>query len=184
MTMHTENEIKVLDIDLKKAEEKLLDLGFRRTEGITYRRYVYDVVPVNTNAWIRLRTNGKKTTLTFKESLKDSVDGMKEIEVIVDNFDETNEFLKAIGHEPRNYQENSRVNFEGMNCTISLDSWPQIPPYMEIEADNTEDVNKCLEALSELVTSDTTSLSTEEVYKRYGIDLSSIKELRFDKATA
>lgn len=182
--MHTENEIKVLDIDLKKAEKKLLDLGFERTEEMAYRRHIYDVVPVNPNAWVRLRTDGKKTTLTFKESLKDSVDGMKEIEVTVDDFDETYEILRAIGHEPRSYQENSRTNFEGMNCTVSLDCWPLIPPYMEIEADTAEDVTKCLEALSELVTSDKTSLSTEKVYKRYGIDMSSIKELRFDNAAA
>ncbi len=181
LTMHTENEIKVLDIDPKKAEEALLNLGFKKTEELTYRRYVYDVIPVNPNAWVRLRTTGKKATLTFKESLKDAVDGMKEIEVFVDDFDVTNELLKSIGHQPRNYQENRRVNFAGMNCTISIDSWPQIPPYMEIEADTAEDVKQCLEILSDLVTSETTSLSTEAVYKHYGIDLALIKELKFDR---
>lgn len=180
--MHTENEIKILDINPVKAEEKLQNLGFRRTEELTYRRYVYDIVPSSPNAWIRLRTNGKKTTLTFKESLKDSVDGMKEIEIVVDSFDKTNEFLKAIGHEPRNYQENNRINYEGMNCVISIDSWPQIPPYIEIESSSAEDVKRCLGELAELVTTETTSLSTEAVYQRYGIDLTSIKELRFEQA--
>lgn len=177
---HTEYEIKVLDIDPVKAEAKLQELGFKRTEELAYRRYVYDAgVHEAPNAWIRLRTDGKKTTLAFKQSHKDSIDGMKEIEVVVDDFEQTNELLRAIGHEPISYQENSRVNYEGMNCTVSIDSWPQIPTYMEIEAATAEDVKQCLEAVPELVTSETTSMPAQEVYKRYGIDLASIKELRF-----
>ncbi len=178
--MHTEKEIKVLDINPEDAEKLLLSLGYVKTEDLSFRRYVYDVMPVNPKAWIRLRSNGKTTTLTFKESVGDSIDGMKEIEVVVANFDDMNEILKAAGHEPRNYQENSRVNYEGKNCTISIDSWPQIPTYMEIESTDIESVNKCLEDLSDLVSGKkTTSLSTEEVYKSYNIELSAIKVLKF-----
>lgn len=181
LTMHIENEIKILNIDPIAVEKKLKSLGFKPSGQLNFRRYVYDVAPVNPNAWIRLRTDGKQTTLTFKESLKDTVNGMKEIEIIVDDFDETNELLKAIGHQPRNYQENSRINYEGMNCMVSIDSWPQIPPYMEIEANDADDVKKCMETLSAIITPETTSLSTEEVYRQYGIDLAAIKELRFKK---
>lgn len=31
------------------------------------RRYTYDFNPVQSNKWIRLRTNGSKTLLTIKE---------------------------------------------------------------------------------------------------------------------
>lgn len=84
-----------------------------------------------------------------------------------------------MGHEPRSYQENSRINYEGMNCVVSIDSWPQIPPYVEIEATNSDDVKKCMDALSLGAGVESTSLSTEQVYKRYGINLSDIKELKF-----
>ena len=178
--MHTEKEIKVLNINPEEAEKLLSSLGYVKTEELGFRRFVYNVIPVNPNAWIRLRSNGKKTTLTYKESVSDTIDGMKEIEVEVNDFDETNELLKAAGHDPRNYQENTRINYEGRNCTISIDSWPQIPVYMEIESTDVESVTKCLEDLADLVKDKKqTSLSTEEVYRQYGIELSSIKELKF-----
>ncbi len=179
LTMQIEHEIKILDIDPVATEQKLLSLGFIRKKTLYYRRFVYDTAPKKPSAWIRLRTDGAVATLTFKESLQDTIDGMKEIEIIVDDFDRTNELLTAAGHAPRNYQENKRIQFESKNCTASLDFWPQIPPYLEIESSDTGKVQQCLEDLAQLVRTTTTSLPTDAVYQKYGIDLSVIKELRF-----
>jgi hypothetical protein len=46
---------------------------------------------------IRLRTDGKKTTLTVKHIIdSQAIDGMKEREVIVDDFDTTNDLLNQM----------------------------------------------------------------------------------------
>ena len=46
----------------------------------------YDFTLANSNSWVRLRTDGNKTTLTVKEIHNDDgVDGTKELEVSVDN---------------------------------------------------------------------------------------------------
>ena len=47
--MNTEYEIRVLEIDKEQ------------------KRYVYDIIPKEDGKWIRLRTNGRKTTLTYKK---------------------------------------------------------------------------------------------------------------------
>ena len=67
--MKKEYEVTILDID-NSFEDKLIKLGAKLVSNSTQKRYVYDVIPATPNKWIRLRTNGEKTTLTVKE-LKD-----------------------------------------------------------------------------------------------------------------
>lgn len=177
--MQIENEIKVLDIDVTAATQLLIELGFVQKKELSFRRYVYDVIPKDPTAWVRLRTDGTKTTLSFKQSLSDSIDGMKEIEITLDNFSDMHDILTCSGFKPKSYQENNRLVFEGMGCEVTIDSWPLIPPYMEIESNDKTTVEECLKALSGIKHSETTSLSTEEVYKRYGIDLTTIDKLTF-----
>ena len=64
--MKTEYEIRVLEIDKEKLIDKLEELGAKKVGEFNQKRYVYDLNPVQENKWIRLRTNGKETTLTYK----------------------------------------------------------------------------------------------------------------------
>ena len=107
--MEKERELTILDIDVEDFIKTLENLGAQKQGEFLQRRYVFDVKPVNPNKWIRLRTNGKKTTLTIKE-IKDrnSIEGTNELEIVVDDFDKTNEILNELGYESRNYQENYR----------------------------------------------------------------------------
>lgn len=178
--MHIENEIKVLNIDVAEVIKKLETLEFVNKGTILYKRHVYDTVVPSANAWLRLRTDGSNTTLTYKESVSDSIDGMKEIETTVNDFTTTHLLLESAGIKSRSYQENRRILFEGMGCTVTIDYWPLIPPYLEIESTGVSQVKQCLAALGYSTDSDTTSLSTEEVYSRYNINLKSLKKLSFE----
>ena len=65
--MHTEYEVRVLDIDKEKIIKKLESLGAEKIADFDYRRRVYNFHPAVDNKWMRLRTDGKKTTLTIKK---------------------------------------------------------------------------------------------------------------------
>ena len=67
-------------------KEKLNELGAVLVEDVFQKRYVYDFNPKNPNKWIRLRTNGTKTTLTIKNVETSKIDGTRELEVVVDDF--------------------------------------------------------------------------------------------------
>ena len=106
--MEKERELTVLDIDLDDFIKRLEELGAEKQGEFLQRRYVFDVKPVNPKKWIRLRTNGKKTTLTIKEIKdKNAIEGTEELEIVVDDLDKTKEILNHLGYESRNYQENS-----------------------------------------------------------------------------
>ena len=107
--MKTEYEVRVLEINKDEIIKKLERLGAEKKGEFEQKRYVYDLRPIENGKWIRLRTNGKVTTLAYKDIISNTIDGTREIEFVVDNFDEANEFLERIGFKSRNYQENKRI---------------------------------------------------------------------------
>jgi len=64
---------------------------------------------------------------------------------------------------------------------IDIDSWPMIPTYMEIEGNSEEEVLNVQELLG-IKKDKVTALNCDDIYRRiYGIDISTIKELKFRK---
>ena len=177
--MNTEYEIRILEVDVDKILKKLKKLDATKVGEWEQRRYVYDFIPKRENQWIRLRTNGKETTLTYKNIEKDSIDGTKELEIVVEDFDKTNEMLEVLGYKNKGYQENRRIRYMLNGVEIDIDSWPKIPTYMEIEGKNEEEVKDTLKLL-DIPEEKATSLNCEDIYKTiYGIDLNMIKNLTF-----
>ena len=177
--MHTEIEERILEIDKEKVIKKLEELGAKKIGEWFYKRYTYDFTPKRESEWIRLRTNGVETTLTYKNVETREIDGTKELEIVVDDFDETNEFLKILGYEYKNYQENKRIRYMLNDVEIDIDTWPMIPSYMELEGPSVEKVKEVEELLS-VDKSKITTLYADEIAKEiYNIDILAIKELKF-----
>ena len=65
--MNTEYEVRVLEINHDEMVKKLESLNAEFKFEALQQRYIYDLKPKQDNKWIRLRTDGKKTTLTIKD---------------------------------------------------------------------------------------------------------------------
>ena len=176
--MKTEIEIKVLEIDVKKVVTRLRELDAEFVGLFGQRRFTYDINPKTENKWIRLRTDGFRTTLCFKSIESDKIDGTKEVEFEVPDFAAANEFLECIGIPSKQYQENRRSKYMIDGVEVDIDHWPLIPPYLEIEGQSEQEVMDTIKKLG-LEDGKITSLNTQDVYKKYGIDLTKIKDLRF-----
>lgn len=177
--MHTEIEERILEIDTDKVIKKLESLGATKKGEWFQKRYTYDFTPKRESEWLRLRTNGVETTLTYKNVETREIDGTKELEILVDDFEETNKFLEILGYKYKNYQENKRIRYYLNDVEIDIDTWPMIPTYMELEGPSVEKVKE-VEDLLEVDKSKITTLFADEIYdKYYGIDVLSIKELKF-----
>jgi adenylate cyclase class 2 len=176
--MPIEFEAKVLDVEPDEVGAKILMLGGRRIGSRLMRRYVYDIKAGDESRWLRLRDTGAEVTLTVKEIAHDGIDGTTETEVVVGDFETTDELLRRIGFEPKSYQENCRTSFELAGAQLEVDLWPLIPPYLEIEGRSREHVVEVGRMLG-VPEDDLTGENTTKVYARYGIDLGAIGELRF-----
>ena len=177
----TEYECRILNIDLDDFLSKLESLDAKDKGERLQRRFIYDFDPVDPDKWIRLRTNGDVTTLAIK-TLKhtDEIGNAEEEEVEVKDIDTMNRILQQLGYKPRNYQENKRHSFKLENVSIDIDTWPRIPTYVEVEGSSEDEVLYALYLLgvdlSQVTTKDVTTIFSE-----YGIDVKSIKELKFDE---
>lgn len=178
--MNIEYEVTVLEINKEKLEKELVDMGAVKLGDYFQRRYTYDLINGDDNKWLRLRTNGKKSTLTIKSVFdKNSIGGTHELEIEVDDFDKTYELLKELSYNHRNYQENRRTSYKLGDVQFDIDEWPMIPCYVEIEGNSENDVKDMLKKLDinmdNVTTYDVTSIYNEI----YDIDILKIKELKF-----
>lgn len=177
--MHTEYEVRVLEINHDEIVKKLESLGAELKFSNLQQRYVYDVKPVNPNKWIRLRTNGIKSTITIKDLEAKSIDGTKELEIEVDDFAKANELLEVLGYHNRGFQQNKRTQYILDGVEVDLDRWPLIPEYMEIEGQSEEEVYNCLEKLG-ISKDNIVTLDVASIYTHYGYDGDNLADLNFE----
>jgi adenylate cyclase class 2 len=183
-----EIEVKFLNIDVAATEAKLRSSGAKKLFDRLYRRRVYDYPDLRLNAknaWIRVRDEGDQVTLGFKQrqgngqaGTNDS--GMKEVEIVVSDFDKTSKLLEAIGLKEKFYEENRRVRWSKDNINFDIDHWPMLQPYLEIEASSWKEVNQGI-ALLGLDPKDQKRFATMQVYALEGINELDYKVITFDK---
>ena len=179
--MHTEFEARVLDINKELVIKKLEELGAKKIAEFDYKRRVYNFNPPTEHKWIRLRTDGNKTTLTIKKIENLSIDGTKEMEIEVSNFEETNRMLEELGYRAHTYQENKRIRYVLNDVELDIDSWPYIPTYLEIEGKSEEAVKSMINLL-EVDKEKVTSLDVQGVFKEfYNIDIADVPVVKFDE---
>ena len=177
--MNIEYEARILEIDKDKLIKRLNKLNAKFVGEFNQKRYVYNIIPKTDGKWLRLRTNGKKTTLTYKSVEKNSIDGTKELEIEVDNFENTNSLLELAGIKNKGYQENNRVQYVLDDVEIDIDTWPMIPTYVEIEGKSEESVLNIIKKLG-INDKKITTLDVQSLYKEiYNIDITKIDILKF-----
>ncbi|MES2930899.1 MAG: CYTH domain-containing protein [Patescibacteria group bacterium] len=174
-----EIEVKFLDVNIESLEKKLLDMGAEKIGETLSRITCFDYPDYqlrDKNAWVRLRTEFNETTLAYKErlgvssedaSIKD--DGMREIEVVVSDFDTTKSFLFEIGMIEKFSQEKKRIRFKKDTIVFDIDTWPLTPPYIEIEGSSWDDVKTAAENLG-FKYEDHLRCSAHNIFIKYGFN--------------
>lgn len=90
--------------------------------------------------WLRVRDEQDKITLSLKiVQTTENIEGQKELELKVNDFEDACELLETIGCTKKGYQENLRERWRLDGVEITIDEWPYLEPYVEIEGDS-EDV--------------------------------------------
>ena len=150
--MKTEIEVKFLNIDFDEIREKLTNLGAILEEPMrTMRRYTFDnaYMKKGKDAFVRVRDEGKKVTVTYKQFDSLSLHGAKEIEIEVSDFDQTVALMQEIGagEDAQSYQESRRETWRLDQAEIVLDEWPWLKPYIEIEGGTEETVRHTADLL-------------------------------------
>jgi len=133
--MNTEIEVKFVNVDHDKIRKKLESVGAEHIHPMRdMRRIIIETPDLKAkNAYIRIRHEGDKVTVTYKQFDELSLTGAKEIEITVNDFEAAAALLEAAGLPYRSLQESRREKWMLDNVEIVLDEWPWLDPYIEIE---------------------------------------------------
>jgi len=140
-----------LNVDHGQIRVKLRELGavceipmrLMRRNNFDYPDDRLDKV----NGWIRIRDEGNKVTLGYKQLDHRGLHGTKEVSVAVGDFDKAQKLLLAIGLKQKSYQETKRESWRLGNVEIELDEWPWIMPFVELESQNEEELKDIAQKL-------------------------------------
>lgn len=147
--MKSEIEAKFLNINLDDVRVKLNKAGAKLEQPMRLMRRVTIETPelAAKDAFVRVRDEGHRVTMTYKQFDSLSVDGAKEIETTVSSFDDTVALLGAAGLPYRSFQESKRENWTLDGCEVVLDEWPWLKPYIEIEGGSEKQLRSVAEKL-------------------------------------
>jgi len=148
--MYTEFEATILDIKKNDLRKRLKKVGAKLVyKERLMRRYIF--APFQTGeirgTWIRVRDEGDKITMSLKSVQGKKIEDQKEICLQIDNFDEGYDFLKQLGLKQKAYQETKRELWTFGGTEITIDTWPGLEPFMEVEGKNEKSVKKVVNEL-------------------------------------
>jgi len=164
--MKTEIEVKFCDIGIDATREILARAGAVCEQPMRLmRRVIIETDELaEHNAFVRVRDEGHRTTLTYKQFDEASLTGAKEIEVTVSDFDATVALLEQVNLVHKSFQESRRETWKLGDVEVVIDEWPHLNAYIEIEGESETSVKKAAETLG-FAWSDAIFGSVTEVYQ-------------------
>lgn len=150
--MKPEIEAKFLNIDIDTARSTLRQAGAVCVQPMRLmRRAVIDYpdhhMGTATTGWVRIRDEGDKVTLTYKNTTEHKLNGTYEIEVVVSDYQKTIDLFLAMGMVVRSRQETRRETWTLADAEIVIDEWPWLHPFIEIEAPSEASVRAVAQTL-------------------------------------
>lgn len=184
--MPTEIEAKFLNIDRDDLRQRLRQAGFTCIRpDYLMRRVVFDLPNGTIHTWARVRDEGDCITVSYKRTHDISrVDGTEEIQVIVDDFDAACALLEAVGLIRKSYQETRREIWTRDNAEVTLDEWPALAPFTEMEAPDEQSLRNLAAELG-FDWNEALFGAVGAVYERLGIShkyINQFPRLTFDNA--
>ena len=141
--MYTEFEATFTNVRKEDIRAKLTRAGAKLIKKeFLQKRTVFNLPKGHeiNGGWLRVRDEGDKITMSLKIVDGDKIENQKEIQLLVDSFDEGVKLLETVGANKKAYQESRRELWELNGVEVTIDEWPFLEPFVEIEGKSEEEV--------------------------------------------
>lgn len=141
--MDIEYEATFINIDKDNIKEKLKKAGAKLIRPEFMQRRVVFYLPKGheiRGGWLRVRDEGDKVTMSLKVVDGDRIEDQKEIYLAVSDFGQAELLLTTIGCARKAYQESKRELWSLDEVDITIDEWPFLDPFVEVEGKSKEAV--------------------------------------------
>ncbi|MDD4901816.1 MAG: CYTH domain-containing protein [Patescibacteria group bacterium] len=148
--MNIEYEATFLNIDKEEARERLKKAGAKLVKPEILMKRCNFTLPKNNEiagSWVRVRDEGDKITMSVKIMTGDKIEDQKEICLSVDEMEKAIDFLETLGCRKKSYQETKRETWELDSVIITLDTWPFLEPFAEVEGQSEQTVKSVSEKI-------------------------------------
>lgn len=136
--MRVQTEAKFLKVDVDEIRKRLTMIKAVIIEPMNLFELAIvsqkHAEKISSNSWIKLRTNPKHTTLSYKEKVDNQPGGILRTDIVIDSFDAALELLEKLGMFLKSFQESRREMWRVGDVEVSLNEWPWLTPYMKIVA--------------------------------------------------
>ena len=148
--MYTEFEATFTNINKEDVRSRLNESGAKLVrKEFLQKRVVFNLPKGHEieGGWLRVRDEGDKITMSLKVIDGTSIEDQKEAQLIVDNFENAVNLLENIGCEKKAFQESKRELWELGDVEITIDEWPFLEPFVEIEGKSEDEVKNAANKL-------------------------------------
>lgn len=149
--MDIEYEAAFADIDKEDMRERLRAAGAVLVRPEFLQRRENFTMPegsaVEKIGWTRVRDEGDRITMSIKTCTGYGIEDQREICLTVESFEQAREFLLMLGCRKKSYQETRRELWTLDGAEVTIDEWPFVNPFVEIEAESEAKVRQVSERL-------------------------------------
>ena len=179
--MNTEFEAKFYPVDKEEYRKKLEAEGAKLTVPERLMRRVIADRRANPGLncdYIRVRDEGNIIRLSAKihADAEGKVGDQKEDDVEVSDFNTTVRILEDAGLKFNRMQETKREEWELDGATITIDTWPGLEPFTEIETVSSQKVKAIAEKLGFRWEEKILTAAAEIFCKVYGLTIDEVLE--------
>ena len=134
--MDTEYEATFSPVDKDESRVKLEASGAKLAyPERLMRRTTFNLPPplASVHRFARVRDEGDRITMSVKQITGEGIEGQKEAMVVINDFAQGIALLKSLGCIEKSYQETKRELWVLDGAEVTIDEWPFLEPYIEIE---------------------------------------------------
>jgi adenylate cyclase class 2 len=148
--MQIEFEATYTNVDKERVRNILKAAGATLTrEEFLQKRSVFRL-PVGNDiqgGWLRVRDEGDKITMSLKVVDGAGITDQREVCLTVDDYQQAEVLLQTLGCNRKAYQETKREAWVLDGVDVTIDTWPFLEPFVEVEGQSEEVVKVVSEKL-------------------------------------
>lgn len=143
--MDIEYEATFPNIDKNAIRNALKKIGAKRVHPEFLQKRVVFYLPKGheiEGGWVRVRQEYDKITTSLKIVNGEKITDQKEACVTVNDFDQAVALLEGVGCIKKSYQENKREKWSYDEVEITINEWPFLESFVEVEGKSEDAVEK------------------------------------------
>lgn len=146
--MQTEYEATFYPVVIDEVRSRLQTIGATPSyPARLMRRSVFNLPNHSPQRWARVRDEGDRITMSVKDVSGGAIESQKEAMVTIDSFEQGVALLTALGCQEKAYQETRRELWMMDGVEVTIDEWPFLEPFVEVEGVSEESVRAVAEKL-------------------------------------